>query len=86
MLSRTDGISLLLVDAIMPRKSGRAVYEHVRSMKPKLPVLLFTGYSASDLFDLPVNDSNVKIIHKPVSPLSLLGEVRNAIDCCRSVS
>ncbi|MGC9967844.1 MAG: ATP-binding protein [Syntrophobacteraceae bacterium] len=81
--SRTDGISLLLVDAIMPRKSGREVYERVRSMKPKLPVLLFTGYSASDLFDLPVDDSNVKIIHKPVSPLNLLGEVRNAIDCCR---
>jgi signal transduction histidine kinase len=81
--SNTDGISLLLVDAIMPRKSGREVYERVRSVKPKLPVLLFTGYGASDLFDLPVDDSNVKIIHKPVSPVNLLGEVRNAIDGSR---
>jgi signal transduction histidine kinase len=79
--SRTDGISLLLVDAIMPKKSGREVYERVRSIKPKLPVLLFTGYSATDLFDLPADDSNVKIIHKPVSPLDLLGEIRSAIDC-----
>jgi signal transduction histidine kinase len=81
--SRTDGISLLLVDAIMPKKSGREVYERVRSIKPKLPVLLFTGYSATDLFELTVDDSNLKIIHKPVSPADLLGEIRSAIDCSR---
>jgi DNA-binding NtrC family response regulator len=78
--SHTDGISLLLADAIMPKKSGQEVYERVRSIKPKLPVLLFTGYSNSDLFELPVDDGNVKIIHKPVSPTHLLGEVRDAID------
>jgi len=79
----TDAISLLLADAIMPRKSGREVYERVRLANPKLPVLLFTGYSASDLFDLPVDDINVKIIHKPVTPVNLLGEVRKAIDGTR---
>jgi CheY-like chemotaxis protein len=79
----TDGISLLLVDAMMPKKSGREVYERVRSTNPKLPVLVFTGYSASDLFDLPADDGNVKIIHKPVTPVHLLGEVRNAIDRSR---
>ncbi|MGA2937385.1 MAG: ATP-binding protein [Syntrophobacteraceae bacterium] len=79
----TDGISLLLVDAIMPKKNGREVYEHVRSIKPKLPVLLFTGYSTSDLFDRPVDDGNLKIIHKPVSPVHLLDEVRDAIDASK---
>ncbi len=78
-----DGISLLLVDAMMPKKSGREVYERVRSTNPILPVLVFTGYSASDLFDLPADDGNVKIIHKPVTPVHLLGEVRNAIDRSR---
>ncbi|SPF44953.1 putative Histidine kinase [Syntrophobacter sp. SbD1] len=79
----TDGISLLLIDAIMPKKGGREVYEHVRSIKAKLPVLLFTGYSTSDLFVLPIDDRNVKIIHKPVNPAHLLGEVREAIDSSR---
>jgi DNA-binding NtrC family response regulator len=81
--SHTDGISLLLIDAIMPKKNGREVYERVRSIKPKLPVLLFTGYSTSNLLDLPVDDANLKIIHKPVSPVHLLDEVRDAIDASR---
>ncbi|MDR3557360.1 MAG: ATP-binding protein [Syntrophobacteraceae bacterium] len=78
--SNMEKIALLLVDAIMPKKSGREVYERVRSLKPGLPVLLFTGYSTSEIFDLPSDDGKVKIIHKPVSPDTLLSEVRNAIN------
>lgn len=75
-------ITLVVADAVMPRKGGRDVYDVVRSAGPKVPMLICSGYSAADLMELQSDDINVKILFKPIGPEDLLWEVRSAIDKC----
>jgi signal transduction histidine kinase len=77
-----DKITLVVADAVMPKKGGREVYDVVRSSRPKVPMLICSGYSAVDLLELQSDGSNVKILFKPIGPEDLLLEVRNAIDKC----
>ena len=79
-MHHADRISVVLVDVIMPRKSGREVFEQVRAVDPRMPVLFWSGYSAVDLSSLQTEGNNVRVLYKPIAPDDLLREVREAID------
>ena len=42
-----DTIELVVLDAVMPKQSGRAVYDCIRQDRAELPVLFSTGYGFS---------------------------------------
>ena len=74
-----EAIDLAVLDVVMPRKSGREVYEAVKARDPRIPVLFCSGYSYSAL-DAHLPDGAGAIIQKPYEPQDLLRQVRAALD------
>jgi len=73
-------IRLLITDVVMPRMGGRRLVEHVRGLRPSMPVLCTSGYAeqASDIEKtLP---DHVPFIHKPWRSADLLVQVRDLLD------
>ena len=45
-IERKDEIQLCVLDMIMPKKSGKEVFEAIQKMKPGIKVLFSSGYTA----------------------------------------
>ncbi len=74
-----DRISLVLLDMIMPKKSGKEVSEAIRKVSPLIKILHTSGYpldstSADDQIE------HFDFIHKPYQPSDLLKMVREILD------
>ncbi len=75
-----DKIDLVILDVVMPRMSGKEVFDRVRELNPGMKVLFTSGYTADivDLDNLP--DSGVAFVAKPMSVDQLLLAVRGVLD------
>ena len=73
-------VQLLILDMIMPGKTGREVYEEVRKIKPGMKALFTSGYSAESIHKKGMLDEGMDFIVKPVSPRNLLRKVRTMLD------
>ncbi len=75
-----EQIDLAILDAVMPKRNGPQVYEHIVSSSPDLPCLFLSGYSeeiVSRYFDQSLN---IPILHKPVTLKDLGNKVRDLLD------
>ena len=72
-------IDLLITDQSMPGLTGAMLAERASAMRPGLPVILCTGYSAQlvDSQHLPQGVS--EIVRKPFMPKDLIARVRELI-------
>jgi two-component system, cell cycle sensor histidine kinase and response regulator CckA len=72
-------VSLLLLDAVMPRKSGSDALAEVRLLAPSIPVVMSSGYS-----DVLANNRELApqtaFLGKPYEPDDLLRTVREQLD------
>jgi len=59
-----NSIDIVLLDVVLPRRSGREVFEFIQSTRPQTPVIFATGYAADYLESIP---KGARIIHKPYS-------------------
>ncbi len=73
-------IDLLVLDVIMPRKSGKEVYQAVKSVRPDMNILFISGYPADMIDRKGILDDKSQLILKPVSPLELLRKIREILD------
>lgn len=73
-------INLALLDVVMPRQGGRAVYQALQARRPDVPVLFSTGYAADSLDEDFVRTHRFHLIRKPYSPAALFRAVREALD------
>lgn len=78
--SKIDRIDLVLFDAVMPRMSGRDALLAIRKLRPDVPALLMSGYSAATLSGTFAKDNAVRILPKPFDPTVLLRAVREALE------
>jgi CheY-like chemotaxis protein len=70
-----DDIALVITDHTMPRMTGLQLAAEIGSLRPDLPVVLYTGY-AEGLPEGGVAASGVRaVVRKPIEP----AELRNAI-------
>jgi two-component system, NtrC family, sensor kinase len=63
---------LVITDQVMPRKTGVELARELLAIRPDLPVILYTGYSA----DARRGIENVglrAVVSKPVDPHALFG-------------
>lgn len=76
-----EAIDLVLLDAVMPKKSGRAVYDAIKTRQPQMPILFSTGYSRSVLKTghLP-EEEGLQLIRKPYSPSELLHKMKEMLE------
>lgn len=73
-------IQLLVLDVVMPRMDGRALYDNISELRPGVPVLFCSSYSADLLeseYMLLVGGS---LLAKPYRAIELLRRVRDMLD------
>jgi len=81
LLERHAGeIDLALVDVIMPKRSGREVFESVRDLRPELPVLFTSGYSFEVIDPGYLPEAELQLLQKPYDSNVLLRRVRDLLD------
>ncbi len=76
-------IDLVIADVVMPRKSGKAVYDAVKAANPQVPVLFASGYSFSVL-EMSNMSEGYELVSKPFRRVDLLSKVRTLLDRRRS--
>jgi len=75
-----DSISLVLLDVIMPRRSGPEVYSAIAALKPRVSVVFATGYGNETAALAEMVARGISVLRKPYSPGALCREVREALD------
>jgi CheY-like chemotaxis protein len=78
--ANSDQIDLALLDVVMPKLGGRAVYEHIRKARPGMKVLFASGYSMNAIHTNFVLDAGLTLIQKPFQRSDLLRKVRQRLD------
>ncbi|MBN9521859.1 response regulator, partial [bacterium] len=79
-MARRAGAELraAVLDATMPRMSGREAFEAIRAFAPALPVLFASGYDAAPL--PPDPPPRTAFLPKPYTPTQLAAAVRRLLD------
>jgi polar amino acid transport system substrate-binding protein len=75
-----DAISMVLLDVIMPKKSGKEAYDEISLLKPGVKVLYASGYTADFIQSRGVSEQGIELIMKPVLPMVLLRKIREVLD------
>jgi CheY-like chemotaxis protein len=73
-------IQLVMLDMIMPRKSGKEAYNEIIKFRPDIKTLFSSGYTADRLDKDSLHKEGVDFIMKPSSPKDLLKKVREMLD------
>jgi len=84
--ARRDSVALVLLDVIMPRRSGPEAYGAIQAMKPGVPVVFATGYSNETAALNEMVQRGVAVLRKPYSPGALCRRIREALDLAASPS
>jgi signal transduction histidine kinase len=72
-------IRLAVLDVLMPRVSGKQVYEHLRTRHPGVRVLFCSGYSAEMLPAEFAPGDGCAILNKPYTSRELLAQVHRLL-------
>jgi len=78
-MDNKDKIQLVMLDSIMPKKSGKEVFDIIRKMRPDIKTLFPSGYTAYRI-DNNMSKEGFDFIMKPVSPKELLKKIREILD------
>jgi PAS domain S-box-containing protein len=73
-------VDLLLLDVIMPKKSGREVYEKIKIFKPDVKALFTSGYTADIISEKGLLGEKLPFIIKPAPLNDILRKVREILD------
>ena len=77
---KADRIDLLILDSVMPKKSGREVYNEIHEIEPDIKVIFTSGYTRDVILDKGIEDKEFEFVSKPLSPTTLLQKVRAVLD------
>ncbi len=72
-------ISLVILDAIMPQKSGWETFLEIKAEAPWVKALFISGYTREALIDKGMLEDSSTFLPKPLAPLDLLRTVKEVI-------
>jgi two-component system, cell cycle sensor histidine kinase and response regulator CckA len=75
-----DHISLVLLDVIMPKRSGPDVFAVVKALSPGISVIFATGYSNETAMLADLVMRGVSLLRKPYTPSVLCRRIREVLD------
>jgi len=79
-LFRENSVDMLLMDVMMPVMNGVEAYRMIRETSPEIRVLFTSGYTAEVLDRELIEAKDVRLLHKPIPPDTLLKAVREILD------
>jgi PAS domain S-box-containing protein len=80
-LARREGdIALLLTDIVMPRMSGVDLARWVSELRPGIPIVFMSGYTADFLGRQGATSGSIHLLQKPFTRARLLTMLRLAIE------
>jgi PAS domain S-box-containing protein len=79
-MEKQDEIQLLLLDALMPKKTGREAYDKIRIFRPEAKALFLSGYPADVMAARELIEPGTPVMVKPVNMDELLRKVRAELD------
>ncbi|HEY3966385.1 MAG TPA: PAS domain S-box protein [Planctomycetaceae bacterium] len=85
LAANADVVSLALLDAVMPKLTGREVYDRIKLTNPDLPVVFCSGYDPETGSVKSLMTDGLRLVQKPYDPEVLLRIVREALDACTAV-
>jgi CheY-like chemotaxis protein len=77
---RSDRISLVILDVIMPKMNGREVHDAIRSMVPDMRILFCSGYARDVVISQGGLEEGMNYLPKPFTPKELLMKIREVLD------
>jgi CheY-like chemotaxis protein len=77
-ISHRGALCCAVVDVVMPGTSGVETVLRIHKLRPQLPVVLITGYSAGLDTQALVRKPHVYLLMKPFDPATLLSAVDKA--------
>jgi polar amino acid transport system substrate-binding protein len=75
-----ERVQLVLLDMIMPKKSGKEAYDQIVKIRPEMKVIFLSGHTADRIGQDGLIMNNINLITKPISPKDLLKRVREVLD------
>jgi len=75
-----DKIHILLLDLVLPKKSGKEVYKEIQKIRPDIKVLFTSGYPSDFIHKEEIRKQGLDFIPKPVPPQELLRKLREVLD------
>ncbi len=75
-----DVIDMALLDVMMPKLGGRAVFDRIRVQRPQMRVLFASGYSMNAIHTDFVLEEGLQLVQKPYQRDILLRKVRETLD------
>jgi CheY-like chemotaxis protein len=75
-----DFVQLVISDVIMPRQSGKEVYDELKKIRPDIKVLFISGYPADILTKKGIVGEGINFISKPINPEVFLRKIREVLD------
>lgn len=66
--TRGEGIDIVILDVVMPVMDGVACLRKIRDLKPEMPVIIQTGYSASEKISQMMDMGIQGVLRKPATP------------------
>jgi two-component system, cell cycle sensor histidine kinase and response regulator CckA len=77
---KSDPISLVITDVIMPLMNGKVMAEWLKATYPEIKILYTSGYTDDAIAEHGVLEPGVAFLSKPYSPATLARKVRAMLD------
>ncbi len=75
-----DRVNLVLLDVMMPEMDGPEAYEHIRALRPDIPVIFTSGYTPDAVPFIAAVGRGSQVLQKPYTLRSLSQSIRDALD------
>jgi excisionase family DNA binding protein len=73
VLKREDDISLIVLDLLMPGKTGVDIFEYLKEQDLKVPVVIFSGHLDHELFEKALRYQFMTVLKKPAKSDEIRG-------------
>lgn len=78
-MEKKDKIDLLILDTIMPKVSGKQVYEGIKNIDPTIKAIFISGYTADMIKAEDLLETGFELLSKPIMPDKLLIKIREVL-------